>query len=1823
MYNKKALSEAISKLNAAKAPKQKPDILYAKEGQWKYPGEATRIPSDTITMDNVPYPVMAYPNIGEPVLMQPGEEHYFPEADYVDEYPEMRRGGSKGLPRRKTKSLSGINKLLTKNPLLRNYGHKLFDPKHNKFQSGREVQTLYVDPNDPAGRARYQAYQDSLALTNAPYESFKITQKIDNLINQGKFEEARKLIDNKARYNIPSYKAFERLTITNNKKPEPIRGSDIGWGLNPSDPASPRYKKPTQPVEYKPNPEIVAKQQQLIDAGFDIGKADGIWGKKSQAAWEEFQTKSQEKNEEITETVATPTEDTLPEETTINENGDVYEYRIERVRGADGKYTRRKVPYAVQPGGKGKYFLLEDRKPGAKKEYQDGGNTGYVENINYNKLPISYAEALKNFVYPEVIDSSEETGYDAGLGVIKQNPNDPIANVNNPWWYEHELMHHLQNQAGAMSTYGTVGLRPNPYVASNESMAAYYNRRSSEYNNELNRILKQNPNISEEEARIRAEEDLYNNPTTTEGEARNYEEYIEAGNPSIFSKKQYQEGGTPENYNPSIAEQNTTFLNTMINSPLFLERYARMVGKPFEEAKEEGEVYRQKMAQNLQTVGIGNSTNPPVSFDSLGAAAYYFPPQSDETKTQIESLPKRGRLNEHIRQEYEKMQNLGHKLYFDKNKWTQPTDLHEKSHASTLGKLNVAKEYGYRDMSVPRSNSFWDNFEHSNYIQNYPKTSNVPAQGEDYYTQPTELKARKDVAAQKLQEFGLYDPVNENFTKEHYKKLVKLMNDPTVDSGTRKQIRDIVVPFTEEDTIRMFNDLVQNNKIPIEQYAKNGGFIEADLTEEEIEQYKKGGYIVEELPKAQSGLASQFLERAKQAQQRDPERFAEETRNLQMKKFAKDMAEANVPKTRAEADAMIESGQLKVETIAQMQAREKREAEAREQQRVAALKAYEQRVNTPGYNAWTGLPGESWRDMLAAEAAPLAAQFRVSQGDNFFDDYINPAAWVGSMAKDLGEAPKRAQQENSYLPYLTSIGMPVLGGALAGAGAKNTGQFVNNVVNPVAGVGLGKYLTTQTPLRNAYKLNPNARTAFANVDETPHWLKGFKEEWNPTTGEQFKEMKDFLDKAGDRYAELINTSRPYSKAESNLERYWIRYQDAISKGDKKLQEQLIKKMDGEIGVQNTPLNSYFNKLGSGSYGDVYSLNSNQALKKWHTPEQLSTNVDDIIEKHKQLPGDLQSRTIIPKKGAFSKTNRIEIMPRVENAKGMKPLNQATTAEMEQVLKEVDELNKSGIYVDISNPENILINPKTGKATYLDLNTSQNIISGNRYPKELKILLNQQEVPGQLPGSPNTSSVDNVIQPATPKPWQMQELPGLHLKSTMEGEAISKIVEPKTGLINTEQALAIIGKESGGADKVALIRQGLGNNIPQKMDYNDFRKTVQDQLIPLEKQFSTRKSDYGIDRLGYNYGTVEENIGGTFNVYGNPTKFKTRKEAEEFLKLNSPIENQTLILGNKNKFGRGSDAHGNPEETLGHAHFLRDAETPDVLTVTQIQSDAFQGTHRTSLKTKEQAKFNYDRQLEYYNKNKDRIERINKIQKLSKSAYENMFSGLDESLALSKADLENFTQKQLLDKNHQERYLQELVDYAGKRGDVNKMRVPTSETAAKVQGYNPIQESTLGPITKKQLDESSTFEEFFTLKKEEIKEEIGDYELNSEEINTFKKIYNDYKAGKLGKVYDPAHTTILKKYEEQPKTIKKLFGKEPTIVTDSKGNTWYEFDIPDKFKKGKGEIKAFGLAPFIGIGTAGALATSQEYQTGGAIELKLTPEEIEWYKSQGYNVEELD
>jgi hypothetical protein len=62
-------------------------------GQWAHPGKVTRIPSSNITMEGVPYPVLGVASSGQQVMMQPGQNYNFGDAEYVDEYPMMQFGG--------------------------------------------------------------------------------------------------------------------------------------------------------------------------------------------------------------------------------------------------------------------------------------------------------------------------------------------------------------------------------------------------------------------------------------------------------------------------------------------------------------------------------------------------------------------------------------------------------------------------------------------------------------------------------------------------------------------------------------------------------------------------------------------------------------------------------------------------------------------------------------------------------------------------------------------------------------------------------------------------------------------------------------------------------------------------------------------------------------------------------------------------------------------------------------------------------------------------------------------------------------------------------------------------------------------------------------------------------------------------------------------------------------------------------------------------------------------------------------------------------------------------------------------------------------------------------------------------------------------------------------------------------------------------------------------------------------------------------------------------------------------------------------------------
>jgi hypothetical protein len=62
--------------------KSKSKIIVDPRGQWAHPGKLTRIPGNDITMQGVPYPVWAQPNVGPGAMMQPGQDYKFPGADY-------------------------------------------------------------------------------------------------------------------------------------------------------------------------------------------------------------------------------------------------------------------------------------------------------------------------------------------------------------------------------------------------------------------------------------------------------------------------------------------------------------------------------------------------------------------------------------------------------------------------------------------------------------------------------------------------------------------------------------------------------------------------------------------------------------------------------------------------------------------------------------------------------------------------------------------------------------------------------------------------------------------------------------------------------------------------------------------------------------------------------------------------------------------------------------------------------------------------------------------------------------------------------------------------------------------------------------------------------------------------------------------------------------------------------------------------------------------------------------------------------------------------------------------------------------------------------------------------------------------------------------------------------------------------------------------------------------------------------------------------------------------------------------------------------------
>jgi hypothetical protein len=122
-----------------------------------------------------------------------------------------------------------------------------------------------------------------------------------------------------------------------------------------------------------------------------------------------------------------------------------------------------------------------------------------------------------------------------------------------------------------------------------------------------------------------------------------------------------------------------------------------------------------------------------------------------------------------------------------------------------------------------------------------------------------------------------------------------------------------------------------------------------------------------------------------------------------------------------------------------------KEAQEKAERILKSQKAYEKRINT-GIQSSQELADETGAigDKISLQNLPYVGKY--------IPNILDVTGALGSMASGLGRIPLNVEK-GDYGQAALSIATPLTVGALAGIGTQNTGQFVNNIVNPLAGTG--------------------------------------------------------------------------------------------------------------------------------------------------------------------------------------------------------------------------------------------------------------------------------------------------------------------------------------------------------------------------------------------------------------------------------------------------------------------------------------------------------------------------------------------------------------------------------------------------------------------------------------------------------------------------------------------------------------------------------------------------------------------------------------------------
>lgn len=434
---------------------------------------------------------------------------------------------------------------------------------------------------------------------------------------------------------------------------------------------------------------------------------------------------------------------------------------------------------------------------------------------------------------------------------------------------------------------------------------------------------------------------------------------------------------------------------------------------------------------------------------------------------------------------------------------------------------------------------------------------------------------------------------------------------------------------------------------------------------------------------------------------------------------------------------------------------------------------------------------------------------------------------------------------------------------------------------------------------------------------------------------------------------------------------------------------------------------------------------------------------------------------------------------------------------------------------------------------------------------------------------------NVVQPKMLiNRGVINEYPGFQLKSLMKGNALEKQLS-KLGTISVNSVLAHIKKASEFEQE--RIKKVLDEKFKgqKNISYNELRQAVQDELIPYERTPQTKWATYGMDRLGFKVKKEHDEVGGIVEYIPNV-----------------PINTFTF---HSPRIPIGDDKHYDLN-TLGHSRTFVDPNDKNIIYILESQSDLAQGDFLKKLnRVKNDPKYRHS--LERGIKNSESsIEGWHRMLERGYNDYGQKLADYDfrlieEQLLPSEIDrlnkyktlLDDPTQKVYLMKNYLQKQLLENLKYAAENNH-KIMRYPTPETAAKIEGFQKDEK------TREFVELEDELNKLIANQHQDLPDEINLFtdenirytdEHRAAKIQELENALADMQINQTDRTYPEQHITILNKYKEFPKLFKKLYkNQEVRTVTDDKGNTWYEVDVPENFLQQEWQYRSGGKVKLI-------------------------------------------